>query len=197
MKSYNMLPDNPITLNGPMSEKFLSLGLDSFQKACLFVHNIPYGYNTDKDNPMILFIENRGSCTTKHGVIATLAQELGIHLYKNVGVYKFTENIASGAQEILDKYSLPYVPMVHCFLVYNGYQFDLTEGNKNGKKTSIDEFIETTQVIPFITRKDEYLWFRSVLKDKIIGTIEMVGKSSSTILKAREDAIKLLKNNIE
>jgi len=193
MDSFDNLPDTVITQVGVMSKKFLSLGLSSFKEACLYVHNMDYGYNSDKDDKMILFKEMKGSCTTKHGVIATLAEELEIPLNKKVGIYKLTEEIVSGTNSILKEHDLPYVPMIHCFLVYENYRFDLTEGNFNGKKTSIDEFIQDEKVIPFITVKDEYLLFLKVLKEKILPSKEMKGKDRRTILKAREEAIKLLK----
>ncbi len=106
---------------------------------------------------MSFFKEKMGTCTTKHAIIAGLAEELGIPLYKKVGIYKYTEDISTGANKILEKYKILYVPMVHCFLVYQDYRFDLTEGNKNGKKKSIENFIYTEKVVPFISRKDEYL----------------------------------------
>lgn len=197
MDLFDKLPQAVIQKKGKMTEKFLELGINDFQEACNYVHNLPYGYNIDKDNPMILFIENRGSCTTKHGVIAQLALELDVNLQKNVGVYKFTEDIVEGAQKIIDKYNIPYIPMVHCFLAYKEYRFDLTEGNFNGKKTSIENFIDTIEVIPFISRKEEYLWFRKIVDEQILPSSEMKGIELKTILQAREEAIKLLKENIK
>ena len=138
-----------------------------------------------------------GSCTMKHATIAGLAEELQIPFYKYVGIYKFTEEITTGAGEIMEKYDVPYVPMVHCYLVYENYRFDLTEGNFNGKKTTIEEFIHTEKVTPFISRIDEYKLFKKVLKDKIMPSKEMEGISERTILKAREESIKLLKNCIK
>ncbi|MHA1124731.1 MAG: hypothetical protein ACTSO7_03410 [Candidatus Heimdallarchaeota archaeon] len=193
MDSYDYLPDKEITQAGEMSKKFLELGMTSFKEACLFVHNMDYGYNSDKDDTVILFKEMKGSCTTKHGVIATLAEELDIPLNKKVGIYKLTEEIVTGTNTILKEHDLLYVPMIHCFLIYEDYRFDLTEGNFNGKKTPIEEFIQDEQVIPFITVKDEYLLFLKVLKEKILPSKEMKGKERRTILKAREEAIKLLK----
>ncbi len=197
MDSFENLPDKEITNSGDLSSKFLELGITSFKEACLYIHNLDYGYNTDKDNRMILFKENKGSCTTKHGVLAGLGEELGIPLYKKVGIYKFTEDNVEGAKKIVKKYSLPYVPMVHCFLVYGKYRFDLTEGNNNGKKTSIEEFIHEEKVKPFINRKDEYLLFRKVLDEKIMNLPEMQGIEKRALLKARGEGIKLLKENIK
>ena len=197
MDVYEKLPEKEIRSRGPISDKFLTLGITSFKEACFYVHQIPYGYNTDKDNKYILFTEGKGSCTSKHGVVATLAEELGIPVFKNVGVYKFTEEISRGTRQILAKYDLPYIPMVHCFLVYDKFRFDLTEGNKNGKEMSIEEFIQVNQVIPFITRKDEYLLFREIVKAKVLPSHEMHGVEMKTILQAREEAIKLLHKKVD
>ncbi len=85
------------------------------------MHNVEYGYNTNYDDKFIFFKEKKGSCTSKHAVIAGLAEELNIPLSKHVGIYKFTEEISTGTKEILKKYKIPYVPMIHCFLVYRDY----------------------------------------------------------------------------
>ncbi|MBN2157151.1 MAG: hypothetical protein JW776_13990 [Candidatus Lokiarchaeota archaeon] len=198
MDSYDLLPDAPIPSNGgEISKKFLELGITSLKNAILYVHNLEYGYNADMDNKWILFKEKKGSCTTKHGVIASLAQELTISIHKYVGVYKFTENVCKGAGSITKKYNIPYIPMVHCFLGYSDYQFDLTEGNLNGKEHSIEEFIETKQVNPFITRKEEYNWYKQVVRAKVLSSPEMKGVSQRIILKAREEAIDLLHRKIK
>jgi hypothetical protein len=196
MDSYDKLPDAEIKPVGELSNKFLDLGFKTFKDACNYVHNIDYGYNTDYDDKMIFFKEKKGSCTSKHAVIAGLAQELNIPLYKHVCVYKFTEEITTGVNEILKKYEITYVPMVHCFLVYENYQFDLTEGNHNGKKKPIDEYIHSERVDPFISRKDEYLLFKKVLKEKILPSKEMEGITEKILLKARAKSITLLKNCI-
>ena len=85
---------------------------------------------------MILFKEKLGSCTTKHAVIATLAEESGLPIKKAIGIYAMTEEIVTGAGNILDSFGLPCVPMLHCFLVYRDHRVNLTEGNDNGKKRS-------------------------------------------------------------
>ena len=197
MDSYIKIPDAEIEDKGEISKNFLELGITSFREACEYVHNIEYGYNSDYDDKMIFFKENKGSCTTKHAVITGLAEELNIPLYKHIGVYKLTEEISNGTNEILKKYDLPYVPMVHCFLVYKGYRFDLSEGNCNGKNTSIEEFIHEEKVNPFISRKDEYLLFKKILKEKVLPLKEMEGIAERSILKARQESIILLKENLK
>jgi len=197
MDSYDKLPDAEITPVGEISKKFIELGITTFKEACFYVHDSKYGYNSNYDDKMIFFKEKMASCTMKHATIAGLAEELKIPLYKYIGVYKFTEEITTGVEKITQKYNIPYVPMVHCFLVYGDYHFDLTEGNFNGKKRSLEEFIQIEKVDPFISRTVEYKLFKKILKNQILPSKDMEGINERTLLKAREESIKLLKDCIK
>lgn len=196
MDTFKVFPDNIITDSGPVSREFLNLDIGTFTAACRFVHELPYGYNSDRDDLMILFKERFGSCTTKHAVIATLAEELGLPIHKAVGIYAMNEEIVAGADAILKKYGLPYLPMLHCFLVYGDHRVDLTEGNRNGKKRSIEEFLHTEKVIPNISKKDEYLLYRNALTNTVLRRKELDGINVKQILHAREEGLALLKANI-
>ena len=196
MDTFTVFPNAAIEASGPVADKFLSLGINGFIDACRFVHELPYGYNSDRDDLMILFREKMGSCTTKHAAIATLAAESGLPIEKAIGIYALTEEIVKGTGRILDKYGLPYVPMLHCFLVYGDHRVDLTEGNHNGKKRSIEDFLYTKKVIPNISAKDEYLLYRKALKDDILIKNELKGIDLKIILKAREEGLALLKANL-
>ena len=84
--------------------------------ACQWVKDLPYGSNSSLDTALILFEEGRGTCFTKHGVIARLADELGLEVHKNLGFYRLTEDIITGASAILQPSGLEFVPSIHCFL---------------------------------------------------------------------------------
>ncbi len=196
MNTYQCLPDSVITRNGPVSEEFNRLRVASLHAACSWVHGLPYGYNSDRDDLMILFREKMGSCTTKHAVIGTLARELELPIYKHVGIYAMTEEIVTGTNALLTQFELPYIPMLHCFLVYDTFRVDLTEGNRNGKNRSIDEFLYTERVDPNISGKDEYMLYRRALKDVILKRPELINFDIRQILQAREEGLKLLKANL-
>ena len=196
MDKFTVFPNAAIRAAGPVSRKFLSLGITGFIDACRYVHELPYGYNSDRDDLMILFKQKFGSCTTKHAVIATLAEESGLPIKKAIGIYAMTEEIVTGAGKTLDRFGLPYVPMLHCFMVYGDHSVDLTEGNDNGKKRSIEDFLYTEKVIPNISAKDEYLLYRRALIDFIMIKNELKGIDLKDILKAREEGLALLKANV-
>jgi len=196
MNHFNAFPDKRIAGDGPVSKAFIDLGIMSFHAACRYVHELSYGYNSNRDDLMILFKEKMGTCTTKHAVIGTLAQESALPVYKNIGIYAMTEEIVSGTNTLLDEFHLPYIPMLHCFLVYENFRVDLTEGNRNGKNRSIEKYLFVQQVPPGISAKDEYLLYREALKDVILKRSEFSGIDLRHVLHAREEGLKLLKTNL-
>jgi len=196
MDKYSVFPDKIITSSGIVSRRFLDFEITGFAEACRYVHQLPYGYNSDRDDLMILFKEKMGSCTTKHAVIAALAAELVFPIVKAIGIYGMTEEIVSGTDRILNKYSLPYLPMVHCFLVYEDCRVDLSEGNRNGKNRSIEHFLYTQIVEPNISARNEYRLYRQALNDSVLKRDEMRGVQLKRILQAREEGIELLKSKV-
>ena len=107
-----------------------------------------------------------------------------------------TEALVTSTREILVRYRLPYVPMVHCFLNYQDHRVDLSEGNRNGKNGPIDRFFFTADVSATISAKDEYRLYRQALKDEILSRPELEGIDMKTVLKAREEGLALLKHNL-
>ena len=196
MDLYSVFPDKEIRPKGIISKTFVEMNIASFQGACAYVHHLPYGYNANRDDLMSLFEDGKGSCTTKHAVIATLALELDLPVRKWIGIYAMTETLVTGTAVIIEKYALPHLPMVHCFLGDGFHRVDLTQGNVNGKNGPIDDFLYTAKVDANISAKDEYRLYRNVLKDKILNREEFQAVEMKTVLKAREEGLALLKARI-
>ena len=197
MDPIDVFPDARITGTGPVSQAFLSRGLTTFSEACRHVHQMPYGYNTTREEPLILFKENCGTCTTKHMAVALLAHEMGLPIDKHIGIYAMNESLVTGAEGIADEHGLPYIPVVHCFLSDDTFRVDLTEGNHNGKNGPIDTFLFTAKVAPDISDREEYRLYREALQSTILKRDELAGTDLKTILKAREAAIAQLKINMK
>jgi hypothetical protein len=64
MEAFPVVPDAIITDRGPVSRYFLNLGPRIFWDACRYVQELSYGYNSDRDDPMILFKEETGPSVT-------------------------------------------------------------------------------------------------------------------------------------
>jgi len=196
MNPFDTFPEKSINGTGPMAAALLARGLQSFHAACAYVQGLPYGYNSDRDDPMVLFKEEKGSCTTKHAVITALASELGLPVAKHIGIFAMTEALVTGTQALLDTFQLPYVPMIHCFLVCGDDRVDLTAGNRNGKNRTIDAFLHTEAVTPHISAKEEYLRYRTAMENLLNTREELRGVKLKTVLKAREMGIALLRAHV-
>ena len=197
MDAIERLPDKDLNNAGPVSRRFLAEGLKTFLAACRHVHRMPYGYNSRKDDPMILFAEGFGTCTTKHMAIGLLAHEMALPVDKGIGIYPMTDRLVTGADAICREYGLDAIPVVHCFLVHDRYRVDLTEGNLNGKNGPIDEFLYTRNVAPDISSRAEYRIYRRALAERIHTQPEWKGVALRTVLAAREKALILLKTNMQ
>ncbi|MHC4167394.1 MAG: hypothetical protein ACYSWQ_10590 [Planctomycetota bacterium] len=160
MKEIRQLPNKKIKGSGCAGKKFAELGIDDFHRACEWVRDLPYGHNSDHSDPLIVFAERRGICTTKHGVIALLAQELGLDVHRVLGFYRLDESIVSGTHEILEKHRLSYIPQIHCFLSFNMNFVDLTEGNRHARKKRLDEFDVMFKVPPGLSETDELEYYK-------------------------------------
>lgn len=174
MNTIESFPNKEIELKGPISQKFIEKGINKFHEACQWIKNLPYGYNSDKNDPYIIFKENKGICTTKHAVIGLLAQEIGLPISKFLGFYKLNDEIITGIGEILDSFRLEYIPQIHCFLGFKTIFIDLTEGNCTGKNKQLENFDLILRVKPDLNESEEEEFYKIGLdfyiqNDKILG----------------------------
>jgi hypothetical protein len=125
------LPDVPLG-SGVLANEFLSLGVRSFRAAAAFVHAIPYGRTRDRSAYRLVLEEGRGTCSTKHALLAALAREHGVALALRVGIYGMTEANTPGVGRVLRMHGFDAIPEAHCYLVHEGLQVDVTHPGTDG-----------------------------------------------------------------
>jgi hypothetical protein len=154
MDAIAQLPDRDIRADGVVAQTFLRHGIATFRQACQWVKDLPYGSNSSAESSLIVFEDHRGTCFTKHGVIARLAGELDLDVHKNLGFYRLNDEIVTGIDALLRPYGLDFIPQIHCFLEHGTCRVDLTEGNCNGKNKTIEEYDFIVRVKPDSTRDE-------------------------------------------
>jgi len=76
----------------------------TFKSATDFVANLNYGRNVNKDDLKTLFDDNCGTCSTKHALLKTLADENGFNEIKLViGIFKMNSENTNEISETLKK----------------------------------------------------------------------------------------------
>ena len=164
MHPISVLPDVDLLPQDPISEQCLQRGVTTFHAACAWVKDLPYGANSSSEDSLILFAEGYGNCTTKHGAIARLASAYHIPVTKHLGFYRLDDDIVTGVNAILQPHGLDFIPQVHCFLAYDNYRVDLTEGNCNGKNKTIEDYDFVIPVKPDLTEAEYKSIYREYLQ---------------------------------
>ena len=146
----------------------METGRTTFREAAEYIKNIPYGYNSLNTNPFVIFDEGKGTCTTKHGLLALCAEELELPVSKALGVYLMTPEIVLGIEKVLGE--LPGIPALYCFLISGPYRIDLTKGNCNGKNCPIDSYLKIYITEPFISYQHQNVLYNEFVDEYIRGS---------------------------
>lgn len=144
--------DFQIQSTAVVSKEFKRQGIISFSEALVFVKTIQYGRNINKSNPMCIFEDNKGTCSTKHALLKELANENGYSQLKlMLGLFKMNASNTPSVKKVLDKYGLDYIPEAHNYLKYNDTIIDCTTTKElNFQPFLLEETeIEVTQITEY------------------------------------------------
>ena len=126
MESWRILPETPLDAPGPASEAFRQIGCGSYRSAARHLHELPYGRNSDRASYLLVLSERRGTCSTKHALLAAVACEQNLPIALTIGIYDMTEANTPGVGRVLSAHGLESLPEAHCYLTYAGRRVDIT-----------------------------------------------------------------------
>lgn len=133
---------------GALCEQVLALGLSSFDRLTAYVKSLPYGRTADTADPRSVLREQRGTCSSKHQLLAAVAHECGhFEVQLTVGIYEMSEQNTPGVGIVLSSASLASVPEAHCYLTVGSERFDFT-GLTPGTSSPFDALLEEHVVSP-------------------------------------------------
>jgi hypothetical protein len=126
LTSSAALPDEELVLPGDVSAAFRERGCRTFRDAARVVWNLPYGRNADRADYRLVLVEELGTCSTKHALLAALAVEQKIAIELRLGIYEMSDANTPGVGRVLARAGLSSIPEAHCWLHHLGVDFDLT-----------------------------------------------------------------------
>ena len=136
--------DFQITSSKSISEFLKNLGIINFSEACLWVQNLPYKRNHDKQNPLCIVEDSGGTCSTKHAFLKILAEENNENQIQLIlGIFSMNAENTPKIKKVLEKYHLKEMPEAHNYLKLNEEILDLTRKNSSAKDFENDLFEET------------------------------------------------------
>ena len=147
-----LLPNRALDGETRLGAAFVALGARAYHAAAHYVRRLPYGRNSNRTDYGLVLEEGRGTCSTKHALLAALAEEHGLPVELRIGVYEMNGENTPGVGPTLARYGLECVPEAHCYLANRGARVDLT---RNPPTAPIGDFLyeETIEPIGIGTRK--------------------------------------------
>ncbi|MBA5793786.1 hypothetical protein H1R17_12120 [Flavobacterium sp. xlx-214] len=135
----NKLPNFNIETKGEISLEFLKRNMLTFHQAITYIQKLPYGRNADKDNLSTVFIDNKGTCSTKHALLKQVADENNFNEMQLIlGIFRMNAQNTFKIAKTLKEYNLEYIPEAHNYLKYKGKIFDFTRMNSSATDFATD-----------------------------------------------------------
>lgn len=138
----------PLRASGPVSQAALGLGLSDLRALAEHVRRLPYGRPEDREEPVGVLRDQRGTCSGKHQLLARAARECGQdQVLLVVGVYRMGPTNTPGVAPILRAAGVSWIPEAHCYLAVDGRRYDFT-GLPAGAKSPFDTLMSEYEVMP-------------------------------------------------
>ncbi len=142
------LLDFKIESSDEISAQFLKREIFSFRDAARFIQNLDYGRNSDKNNLKAVFTENKGTCSSKHALLKSLAVENGFYgIQLTIGIFRMNGTNTPKIKDRLLKYDIDFIPEAHTYLKYRGQYFDYTRTGSSAEDF-LDDLLFEVEIQP-------------------------------------------------
>ncbi len=134
------------------SSRLRELKITSFKEACNFIAKLPYGRNANREDFGLVLSEMKGTCSSKHALLASLALENGHPEVELIaGIFLMNEETHSLLSGFFADKNYPNIPECHCYLRFQGERFDYTDGSNRmeviAPKIVREQRIDPNQVV--------------------------------------------------
>ncbi|ETX00036.1 hypothetical protein [Candidatus Entotheonella palauensis] len=165
MHTFEVLPEWPLHPCGEITAQFLALGLTDFRRAAAYLNQLPYGRNTYREDGRGVLQEGRGTCSTKHAMLAALAQEQEMgEVVLILGLFEMTERNTPGVGAVLAQHGLPCMPEAHCYLRYREMRVDITRSGQ-APSEPIAQLMHETQIAPGQIGSYKTVWHQRFIQE--------------------------------
>jgi len=153
----------PIDADTALCSAVRGFGFARFEALCGHVRALPYGrIQADADVPAVL-IEARGTCSSKHRLLAAVAHDCGRHDVRlTVGIYLMSGANTPGAAAALEAAGIAEIPEAHCYLSIGTGRVDFT-GLSSGATSPFDSLVVEHYVDPEDLPAFKASWHRAFM----------------------------------
>ena len=153
-----------LTSNDALTRLAKENGINSWNDLTDFIKNIPYGRNQNRLDLSLVFTENKGTCSSKHALLKTIADANKIpNVLLIIGIYKMTQLNTPKIGLVLSNNAIDFIPEAHCYVKIDGTRVDLTAKESEFKKIEKD-IIEELEILPHQVGEFKLNYHREFLK---------------------------------
>ena len=132
----------------PFGKSFHNLEIHSFSDAMKYVKNLPYGRNSNRKDFALVLDEKKGTCSSKHALLKSLADENDHPKIKLIlGIFKMNGINTPKVKETLEKFGIEYIPEAHNYLKINSVIYDCTTENSS-EINFVQDLLEEIEINP-------------------------------------------------
>ncbi len=153
-----------------ISQLFKQNNCFDFYSASEFIRNLHYRRNLNKDNIATVFIDECGTCSTKHAVLKLLAEENNQSDFKLIlGIFKMNGNNTPKIKSVLETLREPqsdkleYIPEAHNYLKFKNQILDFTKKNSS-ENDFINDLLEEIEIQPHQINQFKIEFHKNYLK---------------------------------
>lgn len=187
-----MLPQDALQSGGPLSLEFRARGITDFRAGGRYLHALPYGRTANRADFRAVLREGKGTCSTKHALLAALAREHRLPVILTLGFYSMHERNTPGVGTVLTRYGLAWLPEAHCYLTYDCKRIDITRSGVEPTEP-IPQFLYEEAIKPEQIGDYKVMLHRHFLRQWVHDHAELVkGWSYEEVWGIREECIAAL-----
>jgi len=185
------MPDFKLNSELTISRSFKELGFHCFSEAITYVKNLPYSRNSNREDFLLVLRENKGTCSSKHALLKSLADENNHPEVKlMLGIFKMNEVNTPKVKKVLEKFGLKYIPEAHNYLKINHKIYDCTTISSS-EINFVNDLILEAEIQPCQVSESKIEFHQNFLKQWIADK----PFSSEEIWAIREQCIYALSSN--
>lgn len=190
MNSWEALPAVRLLEAGTVCDAFQALGVDDFRSAGRFVCDLAYGRNSSNSDQLAVLHERRGTCSTKHALLARLSAEQRLPMNLMLGIYLMDDRNTPGVGAVLARHGLETIPEAHCYLRLAADRIDVTRNITSAEP--IDDILYEEAIAPEEIHDYKIALHQRFLRDWLGRTPELRGFTLDRMWQVREECIRAL-----
>lgn len=179
--------------NDALTQLVKEKGIYSWEKLIQYTRKIPYGRNTSRTDFSLVIKENKGTCSSKHAFLKSIADLNHIPDIKLIlGMYKMNQANTPKIGNALSSHNVDYIPEAHCYLKIDNRTVDITT-EASQFDTIKNDILQEKEITPEQVVEYKVKYHKSFIKKWIKG--QNITYDFDTIWSIREKCIKNLSDS--